>query len=57
MKDCELLAFCHPHDIIWIKVPSHVNVEGNEQANTLAKEGRVKNFLYPLKHTPRDNPL
>ena len=31
---------------------SHVNVMGNEQANTLANQGRVNNPLYPVKGTP-----
>ena len=35
-----------------VKVPSHVNVMGNEQANTLANQGRVSNPLYPMKGTP-----
>ena len=45
----ELLSFVDNsfQDILWIKVPSHVNVEGNEQANTLANEGRLNNPLNP----------
>ena len=40
-------------DILWVKVPSHVNVEGNEQADTLANNGRLNNPLYPARKTPR----
>ena len=40
-------------DILWVKVPSHVNVEGNEQADTLANNGRLSNPLYPARKTPR----
>ena len=36
-------------ELRWVKVPSHVNVMGNEQANTLANQGRVNNPLYPKK--------
>ena len=39
-------------EIKWVKVPSRVNVMGNEQANTLANQGRVNNPLYPMKGTP-----
>ena len=39
-------------EIKWVKVPSHVNVMGNEHANTLANQGRVNNPLYPVKRTP-----
>ena len=39
-------------EIKWVKVPSHVNVMGNEQANTLANQGRVNSPLYPVKGTP-----
>ena len=40
-------------DILWVKVPSHVNVEGNEQADTLANNGRFSNPLYLARKTPR----
>ena len=40
-------------DMLWVKVPSHVNVEGNEQADTLANNGRLSNPLYPARKTPR----
>ena len=43
-------------DILWVKVPSHVNVEGNKQANTLANNGRLSNPLYPTRKTPRFHP-
>ena len=39
-------------EVKWVKVPSYVNVMGNEQANTLANEGRIVNPLYPVKGTP-----
>ena len=39
-------------EIKWVKVPSHVNVMGNDQANTLANQGRVNNPQYPVKGTP-----
>ena len=43
-------------DILWIKIPSHVNVEGNEQADTLANNGRLSNPLYPTRKTPKVHP-
>ena len=43
-------------DILWVKVPSHVNVEGNEQADTLAHNGRLSNPLYPTRKTPKVHP-
>ena len=39
-------------EVKWVKVPSHVNVMGNEQANTLANQGRIVKPLYPVKGTP-----
>ena len=39
-------------DIKWVKVPSHANVKGNEQVNTLANQGQVDNPLYPVEDTP-----
>ena len=43
-------------DILWVKVPSHVNLEGNERADTLANNGRLSNPLYPNHKTPRVHP-
>ena len=43
-------------DILWVKVPSHVNVEGNEQADTLANNGRLSNPLYLARKTPKVHP-
>ena len=43
-------------DILWVKGPSHVNVEGNEQADTLANNGRLSNPLYPTRKTPKVHP-
>ena len=39
-------------EVKWVKVPSHINVMGNERANTLANQGRIVNPLYPVKGTP-----
>ena len=39
-------------EIKWVQVTFHVNVMGNEQANTLANRGRVNNPLYDVKGTP-----
>ena len=39
-------------EVKWVMVPSHVNVMGNEQANTLANQGRIIKPLYPAKGTP-----
>ena len=33
--------------IQWVKVPSHVGIEGNSQADLLANEGRLANPLNP----------
>ena len=35
--------------IQWVKVPSHVGIEGNSQIDLLANEGRLANPLYPPK--------
>ena len=50
----EVLSFLEDtfQEVKWVKVPSHVNVMGNEQANTLANQGRIVNPLYPVKGTP-----
>ena len=40
-------------DILWVKVPSHANEEGNKQADTLANNGRLSNPLYPARKTPK----
>ena len=50
----EVLLFSEDtfQEVKWVKVPSHVNVMGNEQANTLANQGRIVNPLYPVKGTP-----
>ena len=51
----ELLGFLNStfQDIKWVKIPCHVNVEGNEQANTLANERCLQKSLKPPKGTPR----
>ena len=43
-------------DILWLKVPSLVNVEGNEQTDALASNGRLSNPLYPTRKTPKVQP-
>ena len=45
----ELLQLIAGHQGIlsWYKVPSHVQIEGNERANDLAEWGRQQNSLYP----------
>ena len=45
----ELLQLIADHQGIlsWYKVPSHVQIEGNEGANDLAEWGRQQNPLYP----------
>ena len=41
-----------PHRMLkWIKVPSHVTVEGNNEADRLAALGLRSHLLYPLQHT------
>ena len=38
----------------WVKVPNHVDIEGNEKANSLAKRGRQMSPLYnTLRHVVR----
>ena len=37
--------------------PVPCNVIGNEQANTLANQGRANNPLYPAKNTPHGRQL
>ena len=39
--------------IEWVKVPSHVSITGNEEADSLANNGRLANLLNPGPHTPR----
>ena len=48
---------------VWVKVPSHVDIEGNERADWLAEEGRKSSTLYatvrrpvPQPHTPLQSP-
>ena len=41
----------------WVKVPSHVNVRRNEEANTVANQGSVNNPMYPVKKTPHGRRL
>ena len=48
---CELDS---PDRVIeWVKVPSHVSVFGNEQADALVNHGRLANPLYPAADTPK----
>jgi ribonuclease HI len=37
---------CTDHIVEWVKVPSHVQVSGNEEADKLAEEGRRSSPLY-----------
>jgi len=39
--------------IEWVKVHSHVSITGNEDADSLANNGRLANPLNPGPHTPR----
>ena len=39
-------------EIIWVEVPSHVTVEGNNEADRLADLGRLASPLTPVSHTP-----
>ena len=39
-------------EIVWIKVPSHVTVEGNDEADRLAAVGVHSHPLYPFNPTP-----
>ena len=39
-------------EILWVKVPSHVDVPGNEEADRLSKVGRMSHPLFPAKATP-----
>ena len=39
-------------DVKWVKVPSHVEVDGIGYANTLAHNGRMMKPTFPCKHTP-----
>ena len=36
----------------WVKVPSHVTVEGNNEADRLAEQGRMTHPKFPKPHTP-----
>ena len=38
--------------IKWVKVPSHVTVEGNNEGDRLADLGRLSSPLHPILHTP-----
>ena len=39
-------------EILWVKVPSHVDVPSNEEADRLSKVGRMSHPLFPTKATP-----
>ena len=39
-------------EILWVKVPPHVDVPGNEGADRLSKVGRMSHPLFPTKATP-----
>ena len=39
-------------ELVWIKVPSHVTVEGNNEADRLASVGLHSHPLYPFNCTP-----
>ena len=39
-------------EILWVKVPSHVDVPGNQEADRLSKVGRMSHPLFPTKATP-----
>eukprot|EP00670_Eutreptiella_braarudii_P017476 CAMPEP_0174349448 /NCGR_PEP_ID=MMETSP0811_2-20130205/6181_1 /TAXON_ID=73025 ORGANISM="Eutreptiella gymnastica-like, Strain CCMP1594" /NCGR_SAMPLE_ID=MMETSP0811_2 /ASSEMBLY_ACC=CAM_ASM_000667 /LENGTH=305 /DNA_ID=CAMNT_0015476833 /DNA_START=215 /DNA_END=1132 /DNA_ORIENTATION=+ len=39
-------------ELVWIKVPSHVTVEGNNEADRLASVGLHVHPLYPFSNTP-----
>ena len=41
-----------PPPSTWVKVPSHVTVEGNNEADRLADLGRLSSPLHPILHTP-----
>ena len=38
---------------MWIKVPSHIVVDGNHEADRLATVGPQSHHLYPFKHAPQ----
>ena len=40
------------HELVWIKVPSHITVEGNNEADRLASVGLHSHPLYPFNPTP-----
>ena len=42
-------------ELVWIKVPSHVTVEGNNEADRLASVGLHSHPLYPFNPTPHKN--
>ena len=39
-------------EILWVKVPSHVDVPGNEEADKLSKVGRMSHPLFPTNGEP-----
>ena len=43
--------------VLWVKVPSHVHVEGNKEADTLAEQGRMSHPKFPGLATPVANSL
>ena len=42
--------------IHWVKVPSHVSIEGNNEADRLAERGRHMHPRFPRVHMPRPTP-
>ena len=39
-------------EILWVHVPSHVDIPGNEEADRLSNVGRVSHPKYPTHTTP-----
>ena len=42
----------NPRTVHWVKVPSHVTVEGNNEADHLADEGKQPHPRFPHPRTP-----
>ena len=38
-------------EVLWVKVPSHIDVPGNEEADRLSNMGRMSHPKYPAKAT------